>query len=272
MSKNRNAFCSFCRKSYKEVGPLVEGPGDVYICGQCIELCQSIIDQELRRRAAPVPFPPAAEAIQAKLDELVSGEEVTKTLALAAHRHYELGSGKTGTRKRGTQILLTGASRGSRVLLARALAHVLGVPFAEEASGVFVKFDADSGVVPFLGLLQAADFDVEAAQRGVVYVDGIERHDVQQTLLHLWNGEPSVRVPPLGPPGVPQKFHIELDIRGILFICGGTEAMAASGLPAELPNYFTTIKGVRPLDEAAMLRIVRWVDFGKAVPEEKPAT
>jgi ATP-dependent Clp protease ATP-binding subunit ClpX len=270
MSKNRNAFCSYCRKSYKEVGPLVEGPGDVYICAECIELCQSIIDQELRRRAPPVPFPPELETIQTRLDQLVSERaEVTKALAFSAHCHYQLGSGETGTRVSGTQILLAGASRSGRILLARALAHVLAVPFAEEDPEVVVKLGAHSGIVPFFSLLQAADFDVKAAQRGVIYLDGIERHDVQQTLLRLWSGEPGVRVPLPYPPGVPERFGIELDIRGILFICGTGEAAAASGLAAELAKHFTIIAGVQPLDEAAMLRIVRWVDFGKAAREEK---
>src|SRR5438046_2993456 len=97
MSKRpRNAYCSFCRKSYREVGPLVEGPDNVYICGECIELCQSIIDQEKRRRSGGPPAHLATpETILARLNPLVAGQaEAKEALALAVHRHYqELGAG-----------------------------------------------------------------------------------------------------------------------------------------------------------------------------------
>src|SRR5437016_9376034 len=91
--RNRNAYCSFCRKSYRDVGPLVEGPGDVYICGECIELCQSIIDQEKRRRGgskSPFTHIPAPRLIKEKLDQYVIGQSrAKKVLAVAVHNHYK---------------------------------------------------------------------------------------------------------------------------------------------------------------------------------------
>src|SRR5437762_13754700 len=92
--RNRNAYCSFCRKNYREVGPLVEGPGDVYICGECIELCQSIIDQEKRRRGASKTLfthIPAPRSIKEKLDQYVIGQQrAKKVLSVAVHNHYQL--------------------------------------------------------------------------------------------------------------------------------------------------------------------------------------
>src|SRR5947209_5548549 len=117
--KHRNAFCSFCRKSYLEAGPLVEGPGEVYICGECIELSQSIIEQEQRRRRpAPKPVPP--EAVRTKLDQLVNGQVEAKEALMHAVASRSEGRGK---------ILLLGPS-STKILLARALAHALNVPFA----------------------------------------------------------------------------------------------------------------------------------------------
>src|SRR5438445_11470326 len=117
--KPRNAYCSFCRKSYKDVGPLVEGPESVYICADCIELCQEIIKQERKRRSPP-PQPLEEEAIRGKLDQLVNGQEEAKhALALAA----SLG------REGNVRVLLIGSSLSAKTYLASALAHALDVPF-----------------------------------------------------------------------------------------------------------------------------------------------
>src|SRR5262245_7119511 len=117
--KPRNAYCSFCRKSHTDVGPLVEGPGDVYICGECVELCQSIIDQERRRRNPPRQ-PVGPVLLREKLDQIVSGQDEAKqALALAADSRNE-GRGR---------VLLIGPSRSAKLLLARALAHALEAPF-----------------------------------------------------------------------------------------------------------------------------------------------
>src|SRR5688572_13209166 len=137
--RNRNAFCSFCRKSYRDVGPLVEGPGDVYICGECIELCQSIIDQEKRRRGVTknvFTAIPSPRSIKDKLDQYVIGQQrAKKVLSVAVHNHYkrlslgdESGHGDVEVDK--SNILLIGPTGSGKTLLAKTLARVLDVPFA----------------------------------------------------------------------------------------------------------------------------------------------
>jgi ATP-dependent Clp protease ATP-binding subunit ClpX len=132
----RNAFCSFCRKSYRDVGPLVEGPGDVYICGECIELCQSILDQEQKRKPQKKLFNeiPTPRDIVTHLDEYVIGQTVTKrALAVAVHNHYKrLSSSWEGSdvEIEKSNILLVGPTGSGKTLLARSLAKMLNVPFA----------------------------------------------------------------------------------------------------------------------------------------------
>src|SRR5436309_11851278 len=119
--RNRNAYCSFCEKSYRDVGPLVEGPADVYICSECVELCQSIIEQEKRRRHPPGPSAVGPEAVRAALDRLVNGQEEAKVALTRAASGWNKGKGR---------VLLVGPNLTSKLFLAGALAHALQVPFA----------------------------------------------------------------------------------------------------------------------------------------------
>ncbi|MCK4660546.1 MAG: ATP-dependent Clp protease ATP-binding subunit ClpX [Phycisphaerae bacterium] len=244
----RSSSCSFCGKSHRDTGPMVEGPRDVYICKSCVELCHNIIRQELRKaadgRATFGTLLPPRETKQF-LDKYVIGQEAAKkTLAVAVYNHYrrlehvDLAD-KDDVELDKSNVLVVGPTGAGKTLLAKTLSRLLNVPFAigdattlTEAG--YVGEDVENIL---LRLLQNADYDLELAQRGIIYIDEIDKvgrttqnvsitrdvsgEGVQQALLKMLEGT-TANIPPQGGRKHPEQQYIQMDTANILFICGGT--------------------------------------------------
>lgn len=251
-------FCSFCNREQDEVDRLIAGPNSVYICDECVDLCKEILEDEQQPLGRTQPFPnrllPPKE-IYRRLNHYVIGQErAKKVLSVAVYNHYKrIGSTKAGREDvelQKSNILLIGPTGCGKTLLAQTLARILDVPFCITDATALTEagYVGEDVETILLQLIQAADFDMERAERGIIYIDEIDKtarksgdnasltrdvsgEGVQQALLKLIEGTVA-NIPPQGGRKHPHQDFMQLDTTNVLFICGG----AFEGLDKVISN------------------------------------
>ena len=283
---NEQLLCSFCGKSQRQVKKLIAGPG-VYICDECIDLCNEIIDEEL---TAPPSFDieslPKPREIYDVLDEYVVGQEESKrTLSVAVYNHYKrvqmMQADDSDIELQKSNILLLGPTGCGKTLLAQTLARILNVPFAiADATALteagYVGEDVENIL---LKLIQAADYDVKKAETGIIYIDEVDKiarkadnpsitrdvsgEGVQQALLKILEGT-TASVPPQGGRKHPHQEFLSIDTTNVLFICGGAFAnldkVIARRIGSNGIGFGASIQSKSKSDQSEL--------FGQTLPED----
>ncbi|KAA0258633.1 ATP-dependent Clp protease ATP-binding subunit ClpX [Deferribacter autotrophicus] len=293
MKNKENLYCSFCGKHQDEVKKLIAGP-NVYICDECVELCSEILHEDITEEDKDKEIKLLRpEEIKAKLDEYVVGQEdAKKVLSVAVYNHYKriLFGAKSDVEIEKSNILMMGPTGTGKTLLARTLAKILNVPFAiADATTLteagYVGEDVENVV---LKLIQAADYDVERASKGIIFIDEIDKisrktdspsitrdvsgEGVQQALLKIIEGTVA-NIPPQGGRKHPHQEYIQIDTTNILFICGGAfaglEDVIKRRIGKKTLGFGTDIKSTSDMTRDEILKEVQPEDLIKygLIPE-----